>query len=278
MSKEVSYGQGPGIRSEDLVKEILQQAGWSVMETRKAADDGTAPVLEGGSGDGLRLPDFQAQHERHGERYVEVKSKREAIYYRIEKEYRHGYEKSQHEDYLKFREMCGRPVYIFIHERSTGVVLRQRLRNLTTVDTVTDKDRLQIYSTDDPIVLFSRENFETVVDDVSQFLSGFAQAGLLNSDVNISPFGLDAAGSQTSLGDVGKQVNSDDESTPRRRVAEIVRTHNTITVPELVRELISGEELTEEAGANIVMKLEGAGFLYLHPRDAPPESQEVRMP
>lgn len=36
------YGNGPGIKSEDLIKELLTGCGWSVIETRKAADTYTA--------------------------------------------------------------------------------------------------------------------------------------------------------------------------------------------------------------------------------------------
>jgi hypothetical protein len=195
-----SYGGGPGENSEELVKELLQKAGWSVKELRKASDRGRAPMLEGSE---LRLVDFQVHNDGRRTRYVEVKSKEHAIEYGIKDEYRHGWEQASHDDYREFaRQYTQDPVYVFVHERSSGVILRQRVRNLSPVQTMQDGDRLSAYNTSDPIVFFRRNEFDTVTDDVSQYLSGFGQTGIVDGDVDLSPFGEETNG-QAGLSDFG---------------------------------------------------------------------------
>jgi hypothetical protein len=201
MSKtSTPYGGGPGENSEEMVKELLQRSGWSVKELRKASDPNRAPMLEG---DGLRLVDFQVHNDGQRTRYVEVKSKNEAIYYGIEDEHRHGWEQVQHDDYTEFaRENTEDPVYVFVHERNTGVVLRQRVRNLPVVQRIDDESKLGAYNTDEPIVVFRRQNFDVVTDDVSQYLAGFGQSGIVKKDIDLCPFGEDTDG-QSGLQDFG---------------------------------------------------------------------------
>lgn len=184
------YGDGPGVDSEELVKELLQKSGWAVKELRKAADGGSAPMLENEIEESLRVVDFQVHHSDYSTHYVEVKSKAEAVYYGIEDELRHGWEKSKHDDYQKFqRTYTECPVYIFVHERETGVILRRRLRNLSVVQEITDQAKLRPYGADEPICVFRRDEFDTVTDDVSQYSASFGQAGLVGDDINLSPFG-----------------------------------------------------------------------------------------
>lgn len=184
------YGDGPGIDSEELVKELLQKSGWAVKELRKAADGGMAPLLENEIDDSLRVVDFQAHHSDYSTHYVEVKSKEEAVYYGIEDELRHGWERSKHEDYVDFRRTYTEcPVYVFVHERETGIILRQRVRELSIAQEITDQSKLIPYGADEPICVFRRDDFDTVTDDVSQYSTGFAQSGLVKDDINLSPFG-----------------------------------------------------------------------------------------
>lgn len=191
------YGDGPGVSSEELVKELLQECGWSVKELRKAADQGKAPLLENGIGDSLRLVDFQTHSEDYRTHYVEVKSKKRPIKYGIENEFRHGFEKSQYEDYVEFASVyTDDPVYIFIHERDAGVLLRHRLRGLSIVDQVTDEEA---FGTSQPMVYFRRAEFEIVTDDLGDFAKGFAQSGLID-DWDFSPFGY-RPGGQSDLED-----------------------------------------------------------------------------
>jgi len=115
------YGDGPGVDSEELVKEVLQKSGWSVKELRK------------------------------------------------------------------------------IHEGNNGIILRQRVLDMSAVSQVTDVDA---FGTSDPMVFFRRDDFEVVTDNVSQFSAGFGQGGIAKSDVDLSPFGHEDGG-QAGLGDFG---------------------------------------------------------------------------
>lgn len=197
---DTPYGGGPGENSEELVKELLQQSGWSVKELRKASDDGYAPMLEGTD---LRLVDFQVHDSERRTRYIEVKSKAESRYFGVEDEDRHGWEQEQHTDYLTFRrEFTEDPVYIFVHERKTGVILRQRLRDLSPVQRIEDESKLAAYDTDEPMVMFAREDFDIVTSNVGQYISGFGQTGIVNENIDISPFG-EAASGQVGLSNFG---------------------------------------------------------------------------
>lgn len=193
------YGDGPGIKSEELIKELLTGCGWSVIETRKAADSGRAPMLEADGGR-TRLPDFQAVRPNPGPQYVEVKSKSDAIEYGVEDSLRHGYEKPKHDDYLAIAEESDTPLHVFVHERKPGVVLRQRVRDLNVVGTLTDGSTLEThFNTTEPMVFFERSNFEVVTDDITQFSTGFGQSGLLDDEIGLNPFGFEPDGSQGRL-------------------------------------------------------------------------------
>jgi hypothetical protein len=197
---DAPYGGGPGENSEELVKELLQESDWSVKELRKASDDGYAPMLEGTD---LRLVDFQVHDAERRTRYIEVKSKKEAVYFGVEDEHRHGWEQAQHSDYIRFsREFTEDPVYVFVHERDTGVILRQRLRNLSPVQRIDDEAKLAAYNSDEPMVVFARDDFEIVTDDVSQYFAGFGQTGIVKEDIDICPFGDDSR-DQFGLSDFG---------------------------------------------------------------------------
>jgi hypothetical protein len=194
------YGGGPGENSEELVKELLQKSGWSVKELRKASDHGRAPMLEG---EDLRLVDFQVHGAGRRTRYVEVKSKERAIPFRKADEKRHGWEKANHEDYKRFAyRLTEDPVYVFVHERETGVILRHRVRDLSTRQEIVDEDKLRAYNTSEPIVVFCRDDFDVVTDDVSQYVSAFGQTGIDDGDVDLSPFGEEPDG-QSGLTDFG---------------------------------------------------------------------------
>lgn len=200
----MSYGDGPGVDTEQLIKELLQESGWGLKELRKAADEGRAPLLENGDHtDDLRVVDFQVHHPNHQTRYVESKGKAEPVYYGIEDEWRHGWEKVQHDDYVEFAtSFTDCPVYVFVYEWERGVILRQRVRDLTPVQTEA------VDYGDGTMVYFRRDEFDVVTDDVSQFSSGFGQTGLVRDDIDLSPFGLEPGG-QAGLTDF-TGVGSDD--------------------------------------------------------------------
>jgi len=180
---------GPGIESEELVKELLQKSAWPVKELRKASDGG-APMLENKVDNSLRLVDFQTHNDTYGTHYVEVKSKGDPIEFGIENELRHGWEKNKHDDYIRFaRKYTDDPVYVFVHERKSGVILRHRVRDLSIVQEITDKSKLAAFDADVPMYMFRRDDFEVVTDDVSQYSTGFGQSGLLQNDIDLSPFG-----------------------------------------------------------------------------------------
>jgi hypothetical protein len=195
----MSYGDGPGIESEQLIRELITKSGWRVLETRKASDEGKAPMLQSDGG-AVRLPDFQAVRPDPAPQYVEVKSKREAIEFGVENSVRHGYERPKHRDYIEMAEASDTPVWLFVHERNTGVVLRQRVRDMDAVGSVTDDDTLrQSFNTTEPMLFFERDSFEVVTDDISQFGSGFGQGGLLQPEIDLNPFGYDPDGDQGTL-------------------------------------------------------------------------------
>lgn len=189
----MSYGDGPGFDSEELVKELLQKSGWGVKELRKASDGNRAPLLEMDT-EGIRVPDFQAHHERHSPRYVEVKSFRDSVYYGVEDVDRHAYEERKHEDYREFQQMAEHPVYVFVHERKPGVILRQRIRHLSPDDWLRDdQDLRKHYGREHDMVFFNRDQFETVTTHLADLSAGYAQDGLIKESVDISPFGLSPA-------------------------------------------------------------------------------------
>jgi hypothetical protein len=198
----MTYDGGPGSDTEELIKEMLQASGWGLKELRKAAEDGRAPMLERDvSGDNLRLPDFQAHHPDHDPRYAEVKSKRAPQEYGIEDSLRHGLDREKWEDYVRFEQMARNPVYLFIHERRDGVVLRQQIKRLSVVQVLNDEDKLHAFG-GEPMVFFERSQFQTVTDSVGQFRTGFAQDGLIQDNITLSPFGLatSSGGGQATLG------------------------------------------------------------------------------
>jgi len=199
MSRSSSvYDGGPGEKSEELVKELLQKSGWKVKELRKAADSGRAPLLESSERrNNLRLVDFQAHNDSRQTRYIEVKSKNKARYLGVEDEHRHGWEKANHEDYQEFaRTYTNDPVYIFIHERETGVILRAKLRELSVVQSLEDEDKLKAYS-GEPMVFFRREQFDVVTDNVDQYTMAFGQSSIVKENIDFCPFG---SGSETQAG------------------------------------------------------------------------------
>lgn len=197
----MSYGDGSGFESEELVKELLQASGWGVKELRKAADEGNAPMLEATEIDDLRLVDFQAHHPNHPPRYVEVKSFKGPIEYGVENSLRHGYEKRKHDDYVNFQKMENHPVYLFVHERKPGVVIRQKIKHLSAVGFLRDEQKLRrYYNREHEMLFFERSQFEKVTNNVGQYASGYGQDGLIKDDIKLSPFGLDESGDQSKLG------------------------------------------------------------------------------
>lgn len=202
-SKPSGYDDGgPGVDSEELIKELLQKSGWGVKELRKAADGGRAPMLEATVSDDVRIPDFQIHHHDHSPRYVEVKSFGSSIKFGVAEEERHGFEDRKYEDYIEFQKLADNPVYIFIHERQEGVVLRQKIKHLRPVQVLTDKDVLQrSYNRQHAMAFFKRSDFELVTNCLGQYSTAFAQDGLIEEDIELSPFGLSGEdGGQATLG------------------------------------------------------------------------------
>jgi len=198
-----TYGGGPGQMSEELVKELLQKSGWRVKELRKASDNGRAPLLESSDRDqNLRLVDFQAHNDSRDTHYIEVKSKAKARYLGVEDEYRHGWEAAQHEDYQEFaRTYTNDPVYIFVHERKTGVILRAKIRELHVAQRVDDESKLRAFN-GEPMVFFRREDFDVVTDNVTQYTTGFGQSSIVKEGIELSPFGGPSKG-QAGLTEFG---------------------------------------------------------------------------
>jgi hypothetical protein len=197
------YGSGQGIDSEELIKELLQQSGWAVKELRKASDPNRAPLLKTASSGSCVLVDFQVHSTASKTRYVEVKSKTEPIEYGIKDELRHGYEAINHSHYEDFAaNYTDDPVYVFIHETKSGVVLRQRLRDMSIAQRVTNEDKLEAWGADGPMAMFRRESFDVVTDDVGQYSTAFGQSGLVKEDIDLDAFG-DQPADQAGLRDFG---------------------------------------------------------------------------
>jgi len=194
----MSYGDGIGFKSEEMVQELLQAAGWHVVNTRKAADDGQAP-LSHAEAEKHRLPDFLAHHPEKQSRYVEVKAKSEPIVYGVEDSERHGWDTPKHEDYQAFAKIVDAPFVVILHEKESGVILRQRLTRLNKVQEMTDPDRVRQFGADGGMVFFEREQFETVTKNVAQFAAGYGQSGLIQDEADLDPFGTEPDGQQRGL-------------------------------------------------------------------------------
>lgn len=196
----MTYGDGFGFKSEQLVKELLEASGWHVVDTRKAADEGDAP-LSHAEKEKHRLPDFLAHHPEKRSRYVEVKAKTEPIVYGVEDSKRHGWDTPKHDDYLSFSKIVDAPLVVLLHEKKSGVILRKQIKKLNVSQEMTDPDKVQKFGADGGMVFFEREEFDVVTRDVTQFTAGYGQGGLIQEEAELDPFGTEPDSDQSGLGD-----------------------------------------------------------------------------
>jgi hypothetical protein len=102
-----------GTWAEDEVSQLLTTEGWFITKTCKI-DDGGAPKAIGAISAHV-LPDIQ--RSRNGiTRWGEIKFKDSPTYFRARKEWRHGVDLNNWNDYLRVEEETGIPGDLFIIE------------------------------------------------------------------------------------------------------------------------------------------------------------------
>lgn len=143
-----------GKKAEALIEKQIEASGWHhVGDSQFGA--GGAPMVRGENGDQIR-PDYSVM--RGGERvWIEVKGKSNSIPY--EKISRHGIERENWEHYNRVADVSGDPCWLFIYEKSTGVVLCRDVDDLP----VADERIKESYGDNDPygedMVFFNKCDF-----------------------------------------------------------------------------------------------------------------------
>jgi hypothetical protein len=143
-----------GKKAEALIEEQIEVSGWHhVGDSQFGA--GGAPMIRGERDDQIR-PDYSVM--KRGKRvWIEVKGKTDWIPY--EKVARHGIERENWEHYNRVADMSGDPCWLFIYEKSTGVVLCKDIADLP----VADERIKESYPKDDPygedMVFFNKTDF-----------------------------------------------------------------------------------------------------------------------
>lgn len=144
--------------TEELVENVIQYYGWGTIPRRKFNTDGgnsVAPMLE--KKDELSvLPDIEAMKEGRIE-WVEVKMKSCFDLHRKSQKEQHGVDRSNWKDYEKMQRESGHNVWLFIYEKCTGVLLRQKLDKIFIHHEWTDGG-----ANGEHMVYFNRELFDSV--------------------------------------------------------------------------------------------------------------------
>lgn len=108
----------------------LQQRGWLIVPSYDySGEDGNKAPKMHGVRLSLVIPDLDAC--RSGERFwVEVKTKWEATFTEKTQRLEHGISLRHYEHYQQVEKESGNPVWLFVLEERTGVILAGRLRDL----------------------------------------------------------------------------------------------------------------------------------------------------
>lgn len=154
---EVTYETGEP--AERLVEEWLIRRGYYVTpaRTHRVSLDG-APLLHGEDKDLIQPDIFVIGHGRFF--WAEVKQKTKPQSVRIRDQLEHGIEQRQLEHYKEVAEVSGQPVFLFVFEVSSGVLLCLNLAKETPYEPLS-KIGSQT-STGAVMVNFARASFDVV--------------------------------------------------------------------------------------------------------------------
>lgn len=112
-----------GAEAERYVRKLLRSRGWWVIDTAKAADEGSAPLLAGPSGErSIVLPDLHCFRDGKA-RAFEVKRKKRAVPWDKGGGRREtGIDLRSYQDYLAYEQKSGTDVcLVFVHDEEREV-------------------------------------------------------------------------------------------------------------------------------------------------------------
>lgn len=134
-----------GAAGEQRVAAWLQVRGWSIIPSYDYAgpDKDKPPRLQGFKV-GYAVPDLDVSREGV-RRWVEVKTKWEAVLWRRTNELRHGIDLRLLQHYQTVETITGTECWIAVYEESTGALLVQAIRKLGTPSIGTDRGNKMAY-------------------------------------------------------------------------------------------------------------------------------------
>lgn len=134
-----------GAAGEKRVAAWFQDRGWFVIPSYDYAGSNgdKAPRLQGLS-DAYAVPDLDIA-KSGCRRWVEVKTKKEAVLWRKTQELRHGIEIRLLDQYQRVQKITGTDCWLAIYEESTGELMAQELNLLGTPYGGTDRGRPMAY-------------------------------------------------------------------------------------------------------------------------------------
>lgn len=131
-----------GQNGEQVIKRLLMQHGWLVIPSYAytGKGDDKAPKLEGMNCFYV-IPDLDVC-KAGTRRWVEVKTKTEATFYRKLQRHEHGIPLRHYHHYFEVQRATGAPVWMFVHELNTGAILYASLNALQYVTRIYDGDKM----------------------------------------------------------------------------------------------------------------------------------------
>jgi hypothetical protein len=142
-----------GRGGEQLIKRWLRRHGFYVLPAADIATVG-APAFDGPH-EIVIVPDFLAA--RGGaSRFVELKTKTRATFYRKGRSWQHGMRLAHWRAYQQVEELTGSPCFLAVLELESGLVLMQSIQHLGDVERVYDGNGMPDGK---PHVFFPRDAF-----------------------------------------------------------------------------------------------------------------------
>jgi len=145
-----------GVDAEELAERMLRKEGWLTQHAKFRREDYEGAEVMEGDDEKIRDPDMLAL--RHGETvWVEVKEFNKRVLTKTRNQDEHGIRKPKMNDYREIAEVSGIPVWLFIFEKSSGVVLTE---NVTLLSPLPPIDKQQCVRTYNALVeFFPRDTF-----------------------------------------------------------------------------------------------------------------------